>query len=82
LLKLQEIPGNPNATKQRIENIQNKYRHDQVKDALVTMFYGKCAYCESKITVVTYGAIEHFRPESTYVKLMIFCHVVGSDYQL
>jgi uncharacterized protein (TIGR02646 family) len=40
-----------------------------VRDALVKMFHGKCAYCESKITVVTYGAIEHFRPKSTHVDL-------------
>jgi hypothetical protein len=30
------------------------------------MFYGKCAYCESQITVVTYGAIEHFYPKARY----------------
>jgi uncharacterized protein (TIGR02646 family) len=69
LLKLQEISGNANSTKKQIENAQNKYRHDQVKDALVKMFHGKCAYCESKITVVTYGAIEHFWPKSTHVDL-------------
>jgi uncharacterized protein (TIGR02646 family) len=33
------------------------------------MFHGKCAYCESKIMVVTYGEIEHFRPKSIYVDL-------------
>jgi hypothetical protein len=33
------------------------------------MFNGKCAYCESKITVVTYGAIEHFYPKSQYPDL-------------
>ena len=27
------------------------------------MFHGKCAYCESKLTHVTYGDIEHFRPK-------------------
>jgi uncharacterized protein (TIGR02646 family) len=69
LLKLQGIAGNANSTKQQIENAQNKYRHNQVKDALVEMFHGKCAYCESKITVVTYGAIEHFRPKSIHVDL-------------
>ena len=33
------------------------------------MFYGKCVYCESKITIVTYGAIEHFFPKSVYPEL-------------
>jgi uncharacterized protein (TIGR02646 family) len=69
LLKLQEISGNPSSTKHQLKNAQNKYRHNQVKNALVKMFHGKCAYCESKTTVVTYGAIEHFRPKSTHVDL-------------
>jgi uncharacterized protein (TIGR02646 family) len=40
-----------------------KYRHREVKDSLAEMFKGKCAYCESKITHVDYGNIEHFRPK-------------------
>ena len=28
------------------------------------MFGGKCAYCESRITHVDYGHIEHFRPKA------------------
>jgi uncharacterized protein (TIGR02646 family) len=38
------------------------YRHPQVKQALVELFHGKCAYCESKIPHVDYGHIEHYRP--------------------
>lgn len=52
--------------KKKFEKIQQKYNHKEVKDALVKMFYGKCAYCESSITVVTYGQIEHFYPKSAY----------------
>jgi len=52
--------------KKKFEKIQQKYNHKEVKDALVKMFYGKCAYCESRITVVTYGQIEHFYPKSAY----------------
>ncbi|MFM7175102.1 MAG: HNH endonuclease [Caldilinea sp.] len=59
----------PNATKKDIAKAQNKYRHHTVKQALIAMFHGKCAYCESKITVVTYGSIEHFYPKSAYVAL-------------
>jgi uncharacterized protein (TIGR02646 family) len=40
-----------------------KYRHSEIKKALVGMFHGKCAYCESKITHIEYGHIEHFRPK-------------------
>ncbi len=50
----------------KVDTIQKKYRNEEVKDVLVKMFYGKCAYCESKITVVTYGQIEHFYPKSAY----------------
>jgi uncharacterized protein (TIGR02646 family) len=35
-----------------------------VKRLLVELFHKKCAYCESKITHVDYGDIEHFRPKS------------------
>lgn len=55
--------------KRWVDNAQNKYRHSEVKTALANMFHGKCAYCESKITIVTYGAIEHFFPKSVYPEL-------------
>lgn len=72
----QALKGDPNAkesdirqAKKRFDNAQSKYGHPEIKQALDTMFNGKCAYCESKITVVTYGAIEHFFPKSVYVDL-------------
>ncbi|RKH29464.1 retron system putative HNH endonuclease [Corallococcus sicarius] len=43
-----------------------RYRHDDIKNALVAAFHGKCAYCESYIRHVDYGHIEHFRPQSKY----------------
>ena len=36
---------------------------------MVEMFHGKCAYCESKITHVDYGHIEHYRPKSKFPQL-------------
>ena len=30
------------------------------------MFHSKCAYCESKITHVSFGHIEHYRPKECY----------------
>jgi hypothetical protein len=69
LSNLKSISTNPSVTKEQIKKAQNKYRHDQIKSELVKMFHGKCAYCESKITVVTYGAIEHFCPKSEYPDL-------------
>jgi 5-methylcytosine-specific restriction endonuclease McrA len=72
----QVLKSNPNAEKAKLQqakrrfvNAQNKYCHPEIKSTLVNMFNGKCAYCESKITVVTYGAIEHFFPKSLYVEL-------------
>lgn len=50
-------------TKSR-ERAQSNYRKRPIKNALVAMFHGKCAYCESKITHIDYGHIEHFRPKS------------------
>jgi uncharacterized protein (TIGR02646 family) len=44
---------------------QDKYKHENIKDALIEMFHGKCAYCESDITHIDYGHIEHFRPKGT-----------------
>jgi uncharacterized protein (TIGR02646 family) len=43
---------------------ESKYKHKSIKAALVKMFCGKCAYCESKITHIEYGHIEHYRPKS------------------
>jgi uncharacterized protein (TIGR02646 family) len=51
-------------TRKEQERWRNKYRHKDVKDGLVNLFHGKCAYCESKITHVDYGDIEHYRPKS------------------
>lgn len=48
---------------------EGKYRHRSIKDALVAMFHGKCAYCESKISHVEYGHIEHFKPKSRFPDL-------------
>jgi hypothetical protein len=70
---LEQIKNDPKAKKEDVKKAetivkkaQNKYSHREIKDALVKMFYGKCAYCESCITVVTYGHIEHFYPKSRY----------------
>jgi uncharacterized protein (TIGR02646 family) len=67
LSTLKTLLSDPVTPKDKLKNAQNKYRHAQVKETLTTMFHGKCAYCESKINVVTYGAIEHFFPKSLYV---------------
>lgn len=52
--------------KKDIKNAFSKYGQKDVKAALELMFNDKCAYCESEISSVTYGHIEHFRPKSKY----------------
>lgn len=52
------------STPQAREKAQNKYRHKQIKEALIAMFHGKCAYCESRIMHIDYGHIEHFKPKA------------------
>jgi uncharacterized protein (TIGR02646 family) len=47
---------------------ESRYKHEQIKQTLITMFHGKCAYCESKIAHVDYGHIEHFKPKSAFPK--------------
>lgn len=39
------------------------YSEKSVRKILLKMFNGKCAYCESKITAIYNGDIEHFRPK-------------------
>jgi uncharacterized protein (TIGR02646 family) len=55
------------------KNAQDKYRHDNIKNALIDMFHGKCAYCESDIVHIDYGHIEHFKPKgaSAYYELAV-----------
>jgi uncharacterized protein (TIGR02646 family) len=42
------------------------YNHEEVKTPLLAAQHGKCAFCESKITPVSYGTIEHFRPKGGF----------------
>lgn len=39
------------------------YSDDSIRKILLNMFHGKCAYCESKITNIYNGDVEHFRPK-------------------
>lgn len=75
--------------KKKLDVAFTKYNHKQVKDSLKTMFSGKCAYCESHITHIGYGHIEHFRPKSKFPdlcfewsNLMLGCEICnGKGYK-
>ena len=41
----------------------NIYGDKKVKEALKTMQCDKCCFCESKISHIQYGDVEHFRPK-------------------
>jgi uncharacterized protein (TIGR02646 family) len=44
--------------------IHKNYKDQEVKEALIKLFNGKCAYCESKITITSPIDKEHFRPKT------------------
>ncbi len=46
------------------DEYKNKYRQEDVKDALEKMYTCHCCYCESIIGINTYGRIEHLKPKS------------------
>jgi len=37
-----------------------------VKQALLTLQHGKCAFCEAKITHIAFGDVEHYRPKGGF----------------
>lgn len=48
---------------------QNQYRKPDIKQAVKNETKEKCAYCESKITHIYPGDIEHIIPKSVYPRL-------------
>jgi 5-methylcytosine-specific restriction endonuclease McrA len=44
---------------------KTRYRHADIKTALVIETAGKCAYCESKLRHIAYGDVEHIIPKVT-----------------
>lgn len=51
------------------KNKQNKYNKPPIKEALKLETKEKCAYCESKITHIYPGDIEHIIPKSKFPRL-------------
>ena len=46
------------------DTIKNRYKHPEIKKALKAETHEKCAYCESKITHIDYGDVEHILPKN------------------
>ncbi|MCR3969326.1 HNH endonuclease [Aeromonas veronii] len=50
---------------EKLSNTDNaRYRHPEIKSALISETNGKCAYCESKLLHIHHGDIEHIIPKS------------------
>lgn len=49
--------------------LRTNYKHPDVKQALSDASFGKCMYCESKVTQVYFGDVEHIKPKSKYPTL-------------
>ncbi len=87
---LSDYRNNPSKeNKKKLDVAYGKYNQQEVKESLKDMFSGKCAYCESHITHIGYGHIEHFRPKSKFPNLcfdwnnlMLGCEICnGSGYK-
>ena len=53
-----------NRGKKTFEFDSGIYGHKTVKQSLIKAQHGKCCFCESKITHISYGDVEHFRPKA------------------
>jgi len=53
----------------KMQATESRYDHADVKKALNQMCFRKCAYCESHVSHVSYGHIEHYKPKSKYREL-------------
>jgi 5-methylcytosine-specific restriction endonuclease McrA len=43
---------------------KSRYRHPDIKAALISETHGKCDYCESRLLHIHHGDVEHFYPKS------------------
>ncbi len=59
-------PGAYNDGKKSFTFDPGIYGHKTVKGALKKAQHGKCAFCESKVSHIAYGDVEHFRPKAGY----------------
>ena len=44
------------------------YGAKSVKNALIQAQHDKCCFCESKISHISYGDVEHFRPKGGWIQ--------------
>lgn len=51
------------------EKKKEKWRHREIKNALRTETFGKCAYCESFVEDVSFPHVEHIIPKHAHPEL-------------
>ena len=51
------------------EALRTNYKHRENKGALIRGNFDKCMYCESKISHIYYGDIEHIKPKDAFPEL-------------
>jgi uncharacterized protein (TIGR02646 family) len=59
-----ELMDHYNAENKIPKTVNQRYGHKEIKLRLIEETNHKCAYCESKITAVDHGDIEHIEPKS------------------
>ncbi|HEX8456913.1 MAG TPA: hypothetical protein VF656_06435 [Pyrinomonadaceae bacterium] len=64
--KRQEHVAAYNRGERQFEFDTKIYGHKTVKEALIKSQHDKCFLCESKITHISHGDVEHFRPKAAY----------------
>lgn len=57
--------------------LQTNYRHPENKEKLKSACNDKCMYCESKISHIYYGDIEHIKPKSRFPELEFIWENLG-----
>ena len=61
-----QVQRDPNRVVESNDFQKDIYGHADVKAALIQTQRHKCAFCEAKITHVSFGHVEHFRPKGGY----------------
>ena len=59
-------PSDYRTGKRKFKPKSSIYAHSTVKAALLDAQQDKCAFCESFITHIAYGDVEHYRPKAGY----------------
>ncbi|MGA6117049.1 hypothetical protein [Sphingobacterium anhuiense] len=49
----------------------NIYAHNDVKDVLIRTQNHKCCFCESRVTHISDGDVEHFRPKAAWSEVAV-----------